>query len=208
MVEVKPVAPAKGKGRKPKAKPRVSTTDPDARVMKMGDGGFRPAANVQLAVDTQSRAILGVAVSTAGSDMGLAPPMREQVEARTGGTVAEHLVDGGFLVLDEVDAAAAAGVAVFVHPKTPGDPAKLDQRYAPKPRDTPAVAAWRERMGTDEAKAVYRQRAATVETANADLKTHRGMARFGVRGTDKVLCCALWSALAYNLLHFGAQLIA
>ena len=76
--------------------------------MKMGDGGFRPAANVQVAVDTERRAILGVAVSTAGSDMGLAAPMREQVEARTGGTVAEHLGDVGSLILDEVDAAAAA----------------------------------------------------------------------------------------------------
>ena len=207
-----PVAPPAPKGKaakgKRKPKPRASTTDADARVMKMGDGGYRPAANVQFAVDTASRAILGVAVSTAGSDMGLAPPMRAQVERRTGGTVAEHLVDGGFLKLDEIDAAAAAGVSVFVHPKTPSDPAKLDQRYVPKPDDSPAVAAWRQRMGTDAAQAVYRQRAATVETVNADVKTHRGMARFLVRGTDKVTCCAFWSALAYNLLHFGAQLVA
>ena len=95
---------------------------------------------------------------------------------------------------------------MFVRPKTPADPARLDQRYAPKPGDTPAVTAWRARMGTDAAKAVCRERAATVGTANADLKTHRGMARFVVRGTPKVLCCALWSALAYNLLHFGAAL--
>ena len=214
VVAPEPVAPpapkakaAKGR-RKPKLKPRASTTDPDARVMKMGDGGYRPAANVQFAVDTVSRAILGVAVSTVGSDMGLAPPMRAQVERRTGGTVAEHLVDGGFLKLDEIDAAAAAGVTVFVHPKTPSDPAKLDQRYVPKPDDTPHQAAWRARMGTDAAQAVYRERAATVETVNADVKTHRGMARFLVRGTDKATCCAFWSAIAYNLLHFGAQLIA
>jgi hypothetical protein len=70
-------------------------------------------------------------------------------------------------------------------------------------------------MGTEAARAVYRERASTVETANADLKTHRAMARFLVRGTDpfdvaqgEVLSCALWSAVAYNLLHFGAQLIA
>jgi len=216
-----PVA-AKGKGkanakgkkakvkpkRKPKGKPRVSTTDPDVRVMKMGDGGFRPAMNIQFGVDTACRAIVGVSVSTVGSDMGLAPPMRDQVEARTGCKVREHLVDGGYLILDEIDAAAAAGVDMYVHPKTPSDPTKLDQRYVPKPDDTPAVAAWRQRMGTEAAQAVYRERASTVETANADLKTHRAMARFLVRGTDKVLSCALWSAVAYNLLHFGAQMIA
>jgi|SRR5579863_828934 len=33
---------------------RVSTTDPEARVMKMADGGFRPAFNVQAATDTES----------------------------------------------------------------------------------------------------------------------------------------------------------
>jgi transposase len=202
-------ANAKGKTkRKPKGKPRVSTTDPDVRVMKMGDGGFRPAMNIQFGVDTACRAIVGVSVSTVGSDMGLAPPMRDQVEARTGCKVREHLVDGGYLILDEIDAAAAAGVDMYVHPKTPSDPTKLDQRYVPKPDDTPAVAAWRQRMGTEPAQAVYRERASTVETANADLKTHRAMARFLVRGTDKVLSCALWSAVAYNLLHFGAQMIA
>ena len=88
------------------------------------------------------------------------------------------------------------------------DPAKLDQRYVPKPDDSPAVAAWRVRMGTEAARAVYRERASTVETVNADLKTHRGMARFLVRGTDQVLSCALFSAIAYNLLHFGTQLTA
>lgn len=67
-----------------KNEPRVSTTDPEARVMKMPDGGFAPAVNVQLACDTASRAIVGVDVTQAGSDKGRAEPMREQVEERTG----------------------------------------------------------------------------------------------------------------------------
>ncbi|MFO0714549.1 MAG: hypothetical protein U0353_32205 [Sandaracinus sp.] len=46
--------------------PRVSTTDPSSR-MKMGDGGFRPAYNVQYATDTESRVIVGVAVTNVGS---------------------------------------------------------------------------------------------------------------------------------------------
>ncbi len=77
-----------------KGQPRVSTTDADARVMKMGDGGFRPAVNVQLATDTESRAIVGVQVTNVGSDKGLAEPMREQVEHRTAQKVGEHLMDG------------------------------------------------------------------------------------------------------------------
>ena len=55
---------------------------------------------------------------------------------------------------------------------------------------------------------MYKERAATSETVNADLKTHRGLARLTVRGLDKVTCVALWSALAYNVLHFAAALSA
>jgi hypothetical protein len=68
--------------------PQVSTSDAEARVMKMPNGGFNPAVNVQLATDTVSRAILGVAVTNEGSDnAGLSQPMRQQVEERTGGKV-------------------------------------------------------------------------------------------------------------------------
>jgi hypothetical protein len=190
-----------------KGRPRVSTTDPDARVMKMGDGGFRPAVNVQLAVDTESRAIVAVDVTNAGSDKGLAEPMREQVENRTGVKVQEHLMDGGFLVMDEITNAAEEGVSLFVPPTVPRDTAKLDQRYVPKPTDSDAQAIWRQRMGSDEAQTIYKERASTVETANADLKTHRGLQQFLVRGIDKVKCVVLWSALAYNLLHFGGALM-
>ena len=77
--------------------------------MKMGDGGFRPAVNAQFAVDTESRAIVGVDVSGEGSDKGLAEPMRQQVEERTGQKVEEHLYDGGFVTLEEIDKAAEAG---------------------------------------------------------------------------------------------------
>jgi transposase len=189
-----------------KSQPRVSTTDAEARVMKMGDGGFRPAVNVQLAVDADSRAIVGVDVSDAGSDKGLSEPMREQVEGRAGRKVDEHLVDGGYLVLDEIDTAAEQGVTLFVPPPVPRDPAKLDTRYLPKPTDSAAQAEWRRRMGTDEAKATYRQRASTVETVNADLKRHRGLVQLAVRGLAKAKCVALWCALAYNLLHFGVAL--
>jgi transposase len=185
---------------------RVSTTDADARVMKMGNGGFNPAFNVQLATDTQSRAIVGVEVIDIGSDMEQTEPMRKQVQDRTGAKVKEHLIDGGFLILDEIDTAAAEEVTLYVPPKTPANPNKLDQRYTPKPDDTPAQAQWRERMGTPEAKEIYKERAATIETVNADLKIHRGLDRFLVRGIGKVTCVTLWSALAYNLLHFGVQL--
>jgi hypothetical protein len=62
-------------------------------------------------------------------------------------------------------------------------------------------------MATDQAKTIYKGRAATSETVNADLRTYRGLDRFLVRGLAKVKCVALWSALAYNLMHFGKALL-
>jgi len=193
--------------------PRASTTDAEARVMKMPDGGFRPAYNVRLAVDAESRAIVGVAVTGEGSDAAnLAEPMRRQVEQRTGCQVKEHLLDGGYATLGEVERCGDAGVALYAPPKPPRnpgkDPAKRGSEFEPRPTDSEAVRAWRERMGSEEGKAVYRQRGSTVETVNADLKAHRGLGRLPVCGVAKVTCCALWSALAYNLLHFGAALLA
>jgi transposase len=187
--------------------PRVSTTDAEARVMKMPNGGYRPAVNVQLAIDTVSRAIVGVDVINAGVDVEQLRPMRKQAEARTGGTVKEHLADGGFLTFEDVDAAAEAGVILYMPPKPPRDPEKHGTEFEPRPGDSEAVKAWRTRMGTNEAKEIYKQRASTVETANADLKRRRGLVQMTVRGLDKAKCVALWSVLAYNLMHFGTHLV-
>jgi transposase len=187
--------------------PRASATDAEARVMKMPDGGFRPAVNVQLAVDTESRAIVGVEASGSGADAGQAEPMRAQVEQRTGQSVAEHLLDGGYLVNDEIERAAEAGVTLYVPPKSPRDPERYGSEYEPRAADSRVINDWRERMGSPSGRAVYKQRAATVETANANLKQHGLVPQMTVRGLGKARCVALWCALAYNLTLFGEALI-
>jgi transposase len=184
--------------------PRASTTDPETRFMRMPDGGNRPAFNVQLAVDTESRAIVAVAVTNAGSDAGLSTPLRAQVEERTGEVVKEHLLDGGYVRLEDVDTSTAAGTTLFMpvpKPRKPGtDP------HQPKTTDSNAVADWRTRMGTPQAKAIYKERAATIETVHGELKTQRGLDRFRVRGLAKALSVVLWSVLAYNVVHLRAAL--
>lgn len=107
--------------------------------------------------------------------------------------------------LSEIEQAEAAGTRVYAPPPR----SRTDARaFEPKRSDGPGVAAWRVRMGTTEAKAIYSQRAATAETINADLKRYRGLSRFVVRGLGKVQCQALWAALAYNVMLFAAVLIA
>ncbi len=184
--------------------PRASSTDADARVMKMGDGGFRPAYNVQFATTTDdARVIVGVDVVNRGSDMGQSTPMLDAIESRTGRRPSEHLVDGGYPSHPAVDAAAEKEVTLFAPlPK----PKKGDTRdpHAPRDDDSEAVAAWRQRMGTAQAKEIYKQRAATAETVNADAKQHRGLDTFPVRGLPKVLGCALLFALTYDILRLLA----
>ena len=131
---------------------RASTTDADARFMKMPDGGYRPAYNVQLAQDPQSRAIVGVAVTNDGNDRSQAQPMRQQVEQRSGQKVTQHLYDGGTLTLADVERAAAAGVTVYAPVPEPKKQGR--DRFEPRADDGDAVAAWRLRMGTPEARAV------------------------------------------------------
>ena len=64
---------------------------------------------MQLAVDTASRAVVGVEVTNAGSDAGLAEPMREQIqELRPVRDVGEQLLDGGYVRLEDLDRAAAS----------------------------------------------------------------------------------------------------
>lgn len=202
-------APKTHKSQKPSryTEARVSTTDPDARRMKMADGGYRPAYNVQLAADTGSRAIVGVLVSKSGTDSGLTGPMREQIKTRTGLDVAEHLSDGGFTNMAEIGPALEAGVTIYRPPPPPPHNSPRTSPYEPCELDTPEVAMWRELMGTPEAREVYKERASTIETVNADLTTHRGLSRFRVRGIDKATCVVLWSVLAYNLLHFAQELL-
>jgi len=185
---------------------RVSTTDPQARVMRMSDGGYRPAVNVQLACDPESRAIVGVEVSSEGADAGQSEPLRRQVERRTGQTVKEQLLDGGYLNLEEIERAEQEQVTLYVPAKVPKNPAKRKHPYEPRKGDRPAIRAWRQRMGSEAGRAIYKLRAATIETINADLKCYRGLQQLTVRGLDKVRCVVLWSALAYNLLHFGLAL--
>jgi transposase len=186
---------------------RVSTTDAQARVMKMGDGGFRPAYNVQLACDPKSRAIVGVEVTNQGSDNGQSEAMRQQVEQRSGQTVKEHLLDRGYLNFAEIERAEAKEVALYVPPIRSRNSDQDSSAYEPRPGESPAVAAWRQRMGSAEGQEVYKLRAASIETVNGDLKCHRGLGPVTVRGLDKVRCVALWSVLAYNLLHFGPALL-
>jgi transposase len=190
---------------------RASTTDADARVMKMGDGGFRPAFNVQFATTCEDQVIVGMEVVNAGSDMAQLAPMVEQVEQRLGQTPDEWLVDGGFPAHEQIEAVAGKTEVYAPVPEPrakkdakkdePGNEVQQD-KHQPKPDDSPAVAKWRARMASDEAKEIYKQRAATAECVNAQAR-NRGLLRMPVRGLAKVRSVVGLFVLAHNLMRLA-----
>ena len=196
------------KDRQPKKKrrteARVSTTDPDARVMKMADGGYRPAYNVHFATDVDSRVIVGVRTINSGTDQGQLGPMLDAIAHRLGQLPQAQLLDGGFVTKAEITAATHRQVTVYAPPMQRAPATRAPDE--PVPGDSPAVAAWRARMATDEGKAIYKARAATAEWVNADARTHRTLDRVLVRGLVKVHTWALWVALAHNMMR-GMQIV-
>lgn len=188
-------------GHKPKGEARASTTDPEARKMKMASGGFRPAYNAQMATEPQSRVIVGAAITEDGTDFAHCTPMMDQIAERTGTKPQEVLVDGGFTSKETVEAVTKAGVVIY------GPSGKRKWKHDPYEigaQDSEAVQAWKERMVSEEGRQIYKERAATAETVNGDLRTWRTLSRFLVRGKHKVQCVLLWNVLAYNVLRYFA----
>jgi transposase len=178
---------------------RASTTDPEARNMKMADGGYRPAYNVQFATATESRIIVGVAVTNEGSDSGQMTPMLDQIQENFHRLPEEYLADGGFSSRDDTTQLEQRGVKVYSPVKAEEKLLKQGQDpYARHRGDTDEYYAYRQRMKTPEAKAIYRERASTAEFPNAGCR-NRGLHQFPVRGLKKSRAIALWQAIAHNL---------
>ena len=179
-------------------KARCSTTDPDARRMKMADGGTRPAYNVQLATTDETRLIVGWDVTNVGADGGLMSPMVEQIQTHFGQRPREQLTDGGFSTKQDIEELESRGTTVYTPVKEEAQKrAKGEDPFAPRPGDSPTIAAWRQRMGTEVAQAIYGLRPSIAEFPNAVFR-NRGLRQFLVRGLRKVKAVTLWHVLAFN----------
>lgn len=188
------------------SKPRASTTDPEARVMKMPDGGFRPAFNVQLATagspEGGPRTIVGARVTNVGSDMGSVKPMLDDIAQRTGRLPETLLADANHASFEDIKDAAARGVEALVSVPKRSKNAKAQAERAPE------IEAWLKRMETDEAKEKFRARASLCELTNAHAKSRFALSTLLVRGIEKVTCVVLLTALVSNLLAHAPSLLA
>jgi len=184
-----------------RSKPRASTTDPEARRMKMGDNGFRPAMNVQFANDADALVIIEVDVNSEGSDAALLAPMYDEV-CQDYRRPEQYLADGGFSKKDGVTHLEKHGTEFYG--KLYREKKQLDEGkdpYAARPHENQYFTAFRERMGTQEAQAMYRRRAPAAEFPNAVCR-NQGLNQFSVRGLVKAKSQVLWHALSYNFRRF------
>lgn len=202
-LEQLPLVRDQKKGDEAKTQARVSTTDPEARVMKMANGGYHPAYNVQLATDTSTQLITGVDVTNSGGDQGKLAPMVEQHVQRYEKAPDEVLVDGGFAKKDDITQVSPPhGTTTVYTPVQKSKKEDLDP-HSPREGDSPAVQDWRARMATPHAQEIYKERAATAECVNAQFR-NRGLLQVRVRGRLKVLAVVLWQVLAHNLIRAAA----
>ncbi|CAN5145794.1 hypothetical protein BH09PSE3_BH09PSE3_28790 [soil metagenome] len=186
-----------GNGKKQKRKePRASTTDAQARIMKMADAGFRPAYNVQVASAAGELIVVAIDVENNGSDRGLMRPMLERTRAVLKRFPRRHLVDGGYCNTEDIEWAHGEGIEVYCPP--PRSRSGVDP-FLPRSSDGPGTAAWRARMASDAGKAQYKVRTICecihARWRNWDLR------QVTVRGIDKVRAVVLWHALANNILE-------
>jgi transposase len=182
-------------------KARASSTDPEARRMKMPDGGTRPAYNAQFATDVNSGIIVGVEASNAGNDAGELEPMIDDIHDNTGQHPKQMIVDGSYSTKHNVELAEEHDIELFAPLKD--EQKQLDEGknpYAPKRQDSEAMKAFRQRMGEPRSKAIYKLRGQTAEWTNAQAR-NRGLTMLRVRGKAKVQAVLLMYALANNLLR-------
>jgi transposase len=198
---------ATGRAKAQPEEARAAETDPDAAKMKMPDGGYRLAYNVETVSECDKGLIVTVAVTSQGSDNGQLEPMVSQVEAQQA-KPEQVLADSGFSDEDDVEALEGRKVEVLMPPKNEKKEKEQGQDpYARKRRDSDAVAGWRERMGTAEAQQAYKRRAPVAEGVHAQ-QANKGWRRFRLRGLAKVTTEAYWQALGHNLARLLALGVA
>lgn len=258
---------------KEQSKIRVSTTDPDARVMKQPDGGFAPSYNVQANTDSANGLIVAVGVTQAGNDFEQLVPGVERVEQNFGEKPQQVVADGGYVSRDNIVKMKSLSVdfigpqcdeqgkgkssyegrglrpeyrselfvydAVgdrFVCPQgrilhyegkeernsqvsykyraqktdcqscaakgqcCPGN--KVSGRSIQRSEESPEVTEFRQKMQTEEARKIYRQRAQVAETPNLWIKAKFKLRQFSVRGLRKVGMEAVWACLTYNICQW------
>jgi transposase len=89
---------------------RVSTTDPECRIMGQADGGYEPSYNMQISTDAKEKAIIAVSLSQSPADQTLLLSALDEMAATVGRLPDQLVVDAGFTTRDTILTADEKGV--------------------------------------------------------------------------------------------------
>ena len=138
------------------------------------------------------------------TDSGQLSVMADQLKRRYGQRPEEWLADGGYSTLEDLAAMERQGTRVYAPVKEEEKKrARGEDPFALRKGDSPEIIVWRQRMGTAQGQAIYRERGSIAEYVNGVFR-NRNLQQFLVRGLKKVKAVALWQALAYNLTRIQA----
>jgi transposase len=183
--------------------PRVSGTDPAAHIMKQSHGGFGPGYNARIAIagdeDGGPRTVVGIQVTSEGTDRGGITPVLDDVERRTREQPKVVVADEGFLKTSCIETAHTRGTALCV---------PMTRAPSSKTKVSPAIAAWQKRMGSDDGKRALRIRPSLAELPFAFARERFGLRRLPVRGPPRVKSALLLVFLTFNILQHAATLSA
>lgn len=184
------------------AKVRASTTDPEIRRMKMGDGGYRLAYNVQFATGLDSRVIYGVDVVNT-LDPGTPPRLMAQVQERLKklklGDIKTWIADAAYSSkIDIIMAATLFPNCIYYAPPKPKE-GENPKQY--KKNDCSALKTWRDRIGSESINEIFKKRCSTAEFSNMVVKNKR-LVEFSVRGSLKVKAMSILHSIAFNVIRF------
>lgn len=172
---------------------KISITDPEARIMKLPGGGFRPAYNFQYAVDTATYVVVGVDVVQARSDNGQLYPMYKKIKKHFGVKPEKYLADGGYKKMESIEKLEKDNCEVYLPVQS-----SSKNNFKPQKNESEELQNWRNRMSTDEGKQVYKRRASTIECINARFR-NLGLYKVLVRGLKNVRNVANIFAIAHNM---------
>jgi len=182
-------------------KVRASITDPDVRKMKMGDGGYRLAYNVQFATGLDSRVIYGVDVVNT-LDPRTAPRLMSQVQERLKriklSELRNWIADSAYSAANDIITAALLfpKCLYYAPPQIDKEKAKIHQK-----KDCEAIKKWRDMIDSEEIKEIYKKRCSTAEFSNMHVK-NCSLNEFSVRGFLKVKGMAALHAIAFNVARY------
>jgi transposase len=190
---------------KPEAKTQRNFTDPESRIMKDGaTGSFEQSYNAQIAVDSQAQIIVAASLTQAANDKQQLVPVLAEVKTNVGRWPEKVSADSGYFSTAAVSNEVLSSVDLYVTPdrsKKTEEPAELPAT-APPPfeLDPDVIDRMREKLKTEQGRAVYKQRKMIVEPVFGQVKEVRGFRRFSFRGLQKNE--AEWSliCLTHNLL--------